>query len=552
MKKYLSMLLAVLLIFALTGCQQAPDQAQQSSSTTVAETTSQAAETVPQTTVAETTAATTESAQETVDPDEEIVLAGTRNIAPGKEDAYYCSSILMVWEPLLTKDNTGAPLPKLATSYKVNDDFTEWTFELREGVKFHDGSDFNADAVLANFDRMKLGKRGSSYYSMDITKTYPGLKEVVKEDDYTVKLTFEKSLPTLDFAMTDFGSPMYAPSCLAEDGSFKDMAIGTGPFKMIENVKDEYAVVERFDDYYGEKAQAKTVKVRVIPDPDTRYSALKSGEIMGVMDLGAIQPVMAKELVKDEQFGLSAAPNTITHYIIVNGTKAPFDDVRMRQAVSLLIDRQQIVDSFYEGFATPTSNVLNQLTPFYKELPIEHDVEKAKALAKEVLGVGRMPVKFILRSGELNRFPNKNEAELLQAQLAEIGLDAEITILDNGAWNEAVKTADYDLSLKIKGLSSSEPRSLFASMMKTDSGLNKKWSFGYSNAEVDKLIADVSSELDIYKRLEMYIRLQKISVEEFPAIPLFNDMNLIAFNKKIAGYEALNYGVTLDKMHWAK
>ncbi len=550
MKKIGVVVLALLLAFSLMACT--PQSEAPAESTTKAAETTVAETTAVETTVAETAATTTEAVQDTVDPDAEIVLAGTRNIAPGKEDAYYCSSILMVWEPLLTKDSTGAPVPKLAMSYQPNDDFTEWTFKLKEGVKFHDGSDFNADAVLANFDRMKLGKRGSSYYSMDITRTYPGLKEVVKVDEYTVKLTFENSLPTLDFAMTDFGSPIYAPSCLAEDGSFKDMAIGTGPFKMVENKKDEYAIVERFDDYYGEKAQAKTVKVRVIPDPDTRYSALKSGEVMGVLDLGAIQPVMAKELIKDEQFGLSAAPNTITHYIIVNGTKAPFDDVRMRQAVSLLIDRQQIVDSFYEGFGTPTSNVLNQLTPFYKELPIEHDVEKAKLLAKEVLGDSRVPVKFILRSGELNRFPNKNEAELLQAQLAEIGLDAEITILDNGAWNEAVKTADYNLSLKIKGLSSSEPRSLFASMMKTDSGLNKKWSFGYSNEEVDKLIADVSSELDMNKRTEMYNQLQQISVEQFPAIPLFNDMNLIAFNKKIAGYEALNYGVTLDKMHWAK
>ncbi len=328
MKKISVVVLALLLAFSLMACTP--------QSETPAESTTKAAETTAaETTVAETTATTTEAVKDTVDPDAEIVLAGTRNIAPGKEDAYYCSSILMVWEPLLTKDSTGAPIPKLATSYQANEDFTEWTFKLKEGVKFHDGSVFNADAVLANFDRMKLGKRGSSYYSMDITRTYPGLKDVVKVDDYTVKLTFENSLPTLDFAMTDFGSPIYAPSCLAEDGSFKDMAIGTGPFKMVENKKDEYAVVERFDDYYGEKAQAKTVKVRVIPDPDTRYSALKSGEVMGVLDLGAIQPVMAKELIKDEQFGLSAAPNTITHYIIVNGTKAPFDDVRMRQAVKI-------------------------------------------------------------------------------------------------------------------------------------------------------------------------------------------------------------------------
>jgi len=443
-------------------------------------------------------------------------------------------------------------MSKLAKSYEANDDYTEWTFHLREGVQFHDGEAFNADAVIVNFDRMKLGKKSSSYYSMDITKTYPGLIDVVKEDEYTVNLVFDTSLPTLDFAMTDFGSAMFSPKNFDEEGNFSGMVQGTGPFKMVKNKLDEYAIVERNDDYYGDKALAKTIKVRVIPDPDTRFSALKAGEIMGVIDLGAIQPVMAMELVKDDQFDMSYHPNTITHYMIVNGNKAPFDDVRMRKSVSLLIDRQQIVDSFYAGIGTPTTNVLNPLTPFHQDLPIEHDVDKAKALAKEVLGDERMPISIILRSGELARYPNKEEAELLQAQLSEIGLDATITLLDNGAWNEAVNTGNYDLSLKIKGLSSSEPRSLFASMMKTSSGLNKKWSFGYSNEEVDRLIDAVSNEMDMEKRKEMYNRLQAISVEELPAIPYFDDMNLVAFNKKIEGYDASYYGVTLDKTRWVK
>jgi len=163
-----------------------------------------------------------------------------------------------------------------------------------------------------------------------------------------------------------------------------------------------------------------------------------------------------------------------------------------------------------------------------------------------------MPISIILRSGELARYPNKEEAELLQAQLSEIGLDATITILDNGAWNEAVNTGNYDLSLKIKGLSSSEPRSLFASMMKTSSGLNKSWSFGYSNEEVDRLIDAVAGEMDMEKRKEMYNRLQEISVEELPAIPYFDDMNLVAFNKKIEGYQASYYGVSLDRTKWAE
>ena len=487
-----------------------------------------------------------------IDLEKEIVIAGTRNIAPGEKDAYYCSSILMVWEPLLTSDDKGAPIPKLAENYYANEDYTIWTFELKKGVKFHDGEDFNADAVIANFDRMKLGEKSSNFYSMNIETSYPGLKEVKKTGDYDFQLIFENSIPTLDYSMTNFGSAMFSPNNFDSEGNFNGLPMGTGPFKLVENVLDEYTLLERNDEYYGDKALAKKIKIKVIPDPDTRYSALKSEEVMGVIDLGAIQPVMAMELIKDGEFEISYSPSTITHYLIVNGNKFPFNDVRMRKAVSLLMDRQLILDSFYAGLGYPTTNILNQMTPFYKEFEIEHDTEKAKELAKEVLGDERVSVEFILKSGELDRYPNKEEAELLQAQLKEIGVDANITILDSAAWSAATKSGEYDMSLKIKGLSSAEPVSLFNSMMKTDNGLNKAWSFGYSNEEVDRIISKVSEELDMEKRKEMYNRLQEISVEELPAIPYFNDVNLIASNKKIEGYKSVSYGVTLDKVKWTE
>ncbi|GMQ57465.1 ABC transporter substrate-binding protein [Vallitalea sediminicola] len=486
-----------------------------------------------------------------VDQSKEIVLAGTRNIAPGEKDAYYCSSALMVWEPLITKGSDYGPKPKLAASYSANEDYTVWTFKLREGVSFHDGEVFNADAVIANFNRMKLGKKSSSFYGMDVNRTYPGLLEVNKKDDYTIELVFENPLPTLDYSMTDFGSAMFSPNNFDEEGNFNGFPMGTGPFKLTENVLDEYCVIEKNNDYYGEKALAKRIKIKVIPSPDTRFAALKAEEVMGVIDLGAIQPVMAMELIKDNRFGISHTPSTITHYILLNGNKEPFNDLRLRQAVSLLIDRQLIIDSFYAGLGEPTVNVLNACTPFYKEFEIEQDVKKAKELAKEILGDERVKVSFVLRQGELDRYPNKEEAQLLQAQLSELGIDAEITILESSAWNDVVKAGDFDISLKIKGLSSAEPNTLFKTMMKTENGLNKRWNFGYSNKEVDTLITDVENEIDMDKRKEIYNKIQAYSVNEFPAVPYFNDVNLIAYNKKIEGYEAMYYGVSLEKTKWA-
>ena len=127
----------------------------------------------------------TQSQGTAVDPDAEIVLAGYRNLAPGEKDGYYCSKILYVWEPLITQDDNATPVPCLAESWKMSEDGKQWTFYLRQGVKFHDGSDFNADAVIANFDRMKLGVKKSSFYPLDIDSHYPNLEKYEKVDEYT-------------------------------------------------------------------------------------------------------------------------------------------------------------------------------------------------------------------------------------------------------------------------------------------------------------------------------------------------------------------------------
>ena len=151
-----------------------------------------------------------------------------------------------------------------------------------------------------------------------------------------------------------------------ESGDFIDIAKGTGPFKIVERKADNYTVLERFDEYYGEKAKAKRIRVRVITSPEARYSALKSEEIFGVLDLGGVTPIMAEDLMRDGRFQVNSAKSTISHYLSVNGTRYPFNGERMRMALNLVIDREQIVRHYFRGYGTPTRNFLNSTNPFFK------------------------------------------------------------------------------------------------------------------------------------------------------------------------------------------
>lgn len=531
-KLILSWLLMMAIILSMSACQK-KDKAP-------AET---AGETAQQTSEGESQEKTA------VDPDEEIVLAGYRNIAPGMEDAYYCSVILYVWEPLITMDAGGQPMGKLAKSWEMSEDAKTWTFQLQEGITFHDGEPFNAEAVLYNFDRMRSEVKPSGFYSLNIDSFYPNLDGVTKIDDYTVQLTFKEASPSLLYTMTNFGSAMFSPKCFDESYNFTGIAQGTGPFKIQENVKDQYVLLERNEDYWGEKAEAKTIRVKTIPDVNTRFSALKSGEIMGVIDLKAITPSLAVELAKDPQFEITTTNSTMIDFLCLNGTKPPFDDIRMRKAVSLMIDRDAVVNQIYLGYASPTSNILNYSTPFYKEFPVEYNVEQAKALAKEVLGDSRVSVQYLVQQDNAEQ---KTEAELIAAILPEIGIDVTIESYDWAAIKDRMGKGDYGIARGQQGLSNMEAITIFKRFMYSEGDQNVAYSLGVKSEEIDSLINQANAEIDMAKRQEIYNELQGLSVENQPVVPLFNEKTLMVYNKNLSGYDAQIYGLDLPKIGWAE
>lgn len=485
--------------------------------------------------------------------EKEIVLAAPRDLAPGEKDAYYTSIITYVWEPLVKMGGNGEPISGLATSWEMSNDAKEWVFTLRKGVKFHDGKPVNADAIVKNYKRhWEVSPKNSPFYTLDIKKSYSGLQAIEKVDDQRVKFVFEHPQPTLLYTMENFGSPIYSPDSFAENGDFKGIPAGTGPFKLISHEKDHYMLLERNEEYYGEKAKARQVRINVIPDADTRFSALKSGEIMGVIDLGAISPDQANQLKQNQDFSVSVNKSSVSHYIHPNGTKYPFDDVRMRQAVSLLLDRKELVDSLYGGFPTPTVTMINAMSPFYVEQPIEHNPEKAKRLADEVLQGKREPVTLIVPSYGIDRYPYKAQAEWVQAMLKEIGLDASIKILDGAAFKEAQRAGDYNLALATQGLPNMDPYTLLANYMQSHGASNKNYSLGYQNAEVDALLKDVQKSLNIEERKKIYGRLLQIAAQDWPTIPLFHDATIVSSNAKLQGLNALPYGVTLPQIEWKR
>ena len=450
----------------------------------------------------------------------EIVLAAPRDIAPGPKDPYYISSIGMVWEPLIGVDANGQIAGVLASGWKGQNDNKDWVISLRQNVTFHDGSPFNADAVLKNVERWQNMKtKPSPFYTFNYKALYPGLTQIEKIDDYTVVFHLDKPDPVFPERLINFSSAMFNPNSYdMTTGDFINTDIGTGPFKIVDRQTNQYVVLQRNDQYYGEKAKSQFIRIRTIPSAETRYAALKAEEIYGVVDIGAMTPA---------------------------------SDSRMVKALSLAVDRDILLQQYFSGQAQPNINILNSLNPFSIDLPITYDMEKAKELSAEVLQGKRVQAKLLIPQYGLNRYSYKEVAQYLQYLYKELGIDISIVILDGSAFSKLSSQGNYDLSLGTMGLANYAPETIFNTYLADKGRMNTLYKVGYHDDEASMLLKKLDGLSTIEERIPVYDRLQVIGIEHPPTIILGSDLNALIYNQaKIKGYNALTYGVSLQTIEW--
>lgn len=486
--------------------------------------------------------------------EKQMVLGSVRDMIPGEGDCFYVNLSAQVWEPLVI-DNNRTLEPCLAESWEYNEDCTEWTFHLVQNAEFTDGVKFNADVCLQNIERYKKGPLTSTYTSLSIDKSFPNLSGMEKVDDYTVKFTFSEPITTLDALLGDYGSPMISPNCFdPETGEITSTVIGTGRYMIDEHVQDQYATFKRNENYWGENpGKLESYRVNCIPDSEARYSALVSGEIMGLMDNGAIMVDTAVNLTEtNKDFVIEPTKSHMTHYMYVNGSKEYLSDVRLRQAISYAIDRDLLNETLYAGLCYPAYSILSNQTPLYKNIQGEYDLEKAKELAGEVLQGKRLETTMILGKRVVDGYPCKAMAEYIQSALAEIGIDVKIELVDDSVNTERLKSGDYDFCITVTGLNSPDPYATLYSWMDSQGSYVTQYHWNYSNPEVDQLLDQVLNEKDPDRRAEIYGRIQEISAEELPVIPLLYYVNVNVHNKAITGYTSdLFDGVSIPTLEWA-
>ena len=434
------------------------------------------------------------------------------------------------------------PKPLLAEKWEKSPDGMVWTFHLKKGVKFHDGTPFDAAAVKYNFDRIT----GGATYGRDLKEAVDHTEVV---DDHTFKVYLKSSAPIF---LNILGTPyvqMVSPTAAEKYGDkIGSHPVGTGPFVFSKWVSGDYAEVKANDEYWGGRPHLDGILFRFVEDNNARISMLQTGEI----DLAYNIPVPDHErLQKSDKIDVKSWPTALITRIFIHCSVPPFDDTRVRRAMKYAIDTEAIVSDILKGNGkAPASPAVENSWGYYPADPPTYDPEKAKELLKEAGWVDKdgdgirekegKNLVFTVNCTPPGRGQMRQEIVLaIQQYLRQVGFDCKVVFENFGSLIarglcpiDKAKEGGFILNW------SSKSDAWFILSTWYHSGRwypDKKHLTHYRNVEFDKLLDQAAVEVDNQKRFEFYKQAQIILAHDTPIINLSVDYNTLAKRKYVKG-----------------
>jgi ABC-type transport system substrate-binding protein len=448
-----------------------------------------------------------------------------------------------IFESLITMDESMTPRPLLANSWETTPDGKGLIFHLRKGVRFHDGTPFNARAVKITFDRMMNEKL--KVYSMFASF----LKSVEILDESTVKMNLNGG-PGPALAVLPIRGQIESPAAIEKYG--KDIGfhpIGTGPYKFVEWVPDQRVVLEANKDYWGGSPKISQVVFKPVSEEQTRLSMLEAEDLDVAMRPSYAEVKRLKSLpgirIEDRISGELL-------FVVFNCVKEPFNDKRVRQAISYGIDRKGIVNTLLFGGVRLAETYA---APIVKHI-VKYDIypynpEKAKTiLAGSGWKLGKSG--FLEKNEEIfktaivtpfGRYPmDRQIAEAIQAQLKKIGIDVKIIVVESGAFiktinsgREVKQSAEYGMMIISRPMGP-DPDTAFTQHFHSASIPPKAPNSSiFGNKELDSLLEEGANTADEIKRGVIYKKAQNILNEEIPWLPIYSYVDYLALRKGVRG-----------------
>jgi glutathione transport system substrate-binding protein len=439
------------------------------------------------------------------------------------------------YEGLFGFDKDMKMIPVLADSYTVSKDGLVYTIKLKSGIKFHDGTDFNAEAVKVNFDRVTNPDNKLKRYGLykNIAKT-----EVV--DAHTAKVTLHTPFSAFINQLAHPSGVIISPAALKQWGN-KDIAfhpVGTGPFKFVEWKTTDYLKVAKFDGYWKKGLpKVDTITWKPVIDSNTRAAMMQTGEAQFTYP---VPYEMVDVLKAKSDIEVIAAPSIIIRYLSMNMLQKPFDNPKVREAINYAINREALAKVAFNGFADPAEGVAPIGVDFAVKLgKIPYDVARAKKLMAEA----GYPDGFETELwSAYNHTVAQKVTQFLQQQLQQIGIRTKITLLEAGQRVEKVESWQDPKTAPVRlyyiGWSSSTGEADWAlrPLLGGDSWPPVMTNTAYYKSDVvDKALSDALLATERADKAEFYKKAQEQIWKDMPWAPLVTEQVVYARNKKLSG-----------------
>lgn len=430
-----------------------------------------------------------------------------------------------VYQSLTMYDENLNVVPSLAESWETPNE-TTYIMHLRQGVKWHDDSDFTADDVKYSLERLLAPETAAPYATWFNT-----IQTIDVIDPHTVQLNLSVPFAPLLANFAAMRGSSIIKNGAAESGDLQLQAIGTGPFKMVDYVPESHFTLQKNENYWEEGLPyLDEVTFKILVEEDARVAALRSDQIQ----YAYLTVEGAERLAGEESLSVMRSPKAwlVAHFM--NTFREPFTDVRVRQAVSLAVNRQEVIDKAVGGAGVLSGPMPTGHQDWFipvESLPYQPDLERAKALLAEA-GFADGFQTTITCSPQYPEFVAASV--VLQQQLAQIGIEAEVVQLEWGQFvSDTSRAKGWNYDIKITAFTFyPDPDGYLYNSWHTDSSSN----YTYSNPDYDGIVTTARSEPDVAKRHELYNQAQQILLDESPAIFWYVGDNIESVANSVKGY----------------
>lgn len=430
----------------------------------------------------------------------------------------------LLFDDLLERDEHLNVKPALAERWEIPDPLT-YIFHLHRGVKFHNGQPLTSRDVKWTFDSLLAGKIRSTKSAV-----YRFVDNIETRDESTVVFHLKESFVPLLWNLSDGAMGIVPYGSL---GEMSDHPIGSGPFRFVRAEPDKEVVLERNDEYWGERARLERVRFLVVPDTTTRALELRKGS--ADIAINALTPDMVVTLEREPKLEVLRAPGTVLQYMAFNFRDPVLRDVRVRRALAYAIDRGPMLQYLWRGFAQPAASILPvQSWAYAGDVPrYDHDPERAREILD---GAGYRPlngVRFRLTMKTSTDENTRLMVAVLQQQLREVQIQLDIRTFEFATFFSDITKGAYQLH-SLRWIGGNEDPDIFEyafhSSKFTPNGANRTF---YSNPQVDALIDQARAELDQNIRKKLYAQIQRILAEDLPSINLWYLDNVLVHTKRV-------------------